>query len=76
MPTSFDRIVGAERPLTTTLALVGVGFALSLLAGLAAGWLAADFRSTFGWTVSAGLMVTSVLIIALLAPATARQQRR
>lgn len=73
MPNSFDRIVRVDRLLTTTLALIGVGFALSLLAGLLVGVLAEDVRSAFGWPVAVGMLVTAVVIIALLAIATVRR---
>ncbi len=74
MASPFDRIVRADRPIVTALMLVGVGFAVSLLVGLLFGWLADDFQSAFGRTVAVGMLVTSVVIIALLAIATQRRQ--
>lgn len=69
-----DRIVRAERPIVTALMLIGVGFALSLLVGLLFGSLGDDFQLAFGRTVAVGLIVTSVVTIALLAMATRRRQ--
>lgn len=54
--------------------LIGVGFALSLLVGLLFGSLGDDFQLAFGRTVAVGLLVTSVVTIALLAMATRRRQ--
>lgn len=73
MPNLFDRIVRADRPLITTLALIGAGFAVSLLAGLLVGLLADEFRAAFGWTVAVGMLATAVAIIALLGIAIARR---
>lgn len=66
MPTTFNRIVRADRPLATALALIGIGFVVSLLAGLVLGLLADDFRSAFGLTVTVGMIVTGVGIVFLL----------
>ena len=75
MSNSFDRIVRADRPLTTTLALIGIGFALSLMAGIVIGLSAEHFRSAFGQTVAVGMLATAVTIIALLATAAVRQKK-
>ena len=73
MHSSIDRIIRADRPIATTFALIGIGFLVCLLVGLVVGLLADDFRSSFGWTVAVGMIVTAVLSIVLLAVATARR---
>lgn len=70
---SFDRIIRADRPVATTFTLIGVGFIVSLLAGLVVGLIADDFRAAFGSTVTVGMIVTAVVSIGLLAVATVRQ---
>jgi hypothetical protein len=61
--TERDERQATQNAFTRTLAVIGLGFALSLLAGLLIGWLTGDLAGGLGRTVAIGMGITAALAI-------------
>ena len=71
MPTSAKAPVAGATQLT--FAIIGIGFALSVIVGLIVGFAIDDVPRGLGRTVVAGMIITAVVAVVL---ALARSDRR